>query len=180
MPVWASAAIAGVLGLLGYAVGNAGAYALTQRLDPTLQTVVRNRYILGGLIVVGGLLLAKKKPLIGAGLAAGGAAALAGTQLSLALGNVIDMKTTAPTTTTTTAPTTQKGMGAVFANNMRGYARAMGAVYGQTMRGYQRAMGAMSPAMGAVYGQNMMGMGNLPNPTGAPWHEPGPFGYGGH
>lgn len=181
------AAVAGVLGLVGYALGNAGAYAVTQRMDPTLQTVVRNRYILGGLIFVGGLLLVKKSPMIGAAVAAGGIGAAAGTQLSVALGNIIDLPTqpaTPAATATTPAPaaaaTTQKGlqraMGAVFANNMRGMTPQMAAVYAQNMR-------ALGPRMGAVYANNMMGMGAgapLPNPTGNPWAHAGPFGYGGH
>lgn len=87
------AGLAAALGLGAFALATDGSFALTQRTDPTLATLIRNRRIVGGVVTVGGLLLAAfASPVLGAGLAAGGLAALAGTEASLALGHVIDKK----------------------------------------------------------------------------------------
>ncbi len=87
------AGLAAGLGLVTYAVGTDGSFALTQRMDPTLATLDRNRMIGGGVLTAVGLALAAfVSPILGAGVAAGGLAALAGTQVSNALGHLIDKK----------------------------------------------------------------------------------------
>jgi hypothetical protein len=89
--MWATAGLAAIAGLASYAVFGAGSFALTQRLDPTMATLERNRYIAGGFATVLGIgVAALASPVIGAGLAAGGLVALAGTDLYLAIGKVID------------------------------------------------------------------------------------------
>lgn len=87
------AGLAATLGLGGYALATEGAFAITQRVDPSMGSLLRNRYIAGGVFTAAGLALAAfSSPVLGAGLAAGGLAALAGTQLTLALGSVLDKK----------------------------------------------------------------------------------------
>lgn len=90
VPMWAMAAIGSVLGLVAFTAVSAGTFALTQRLDPSLNTLIRNRRIAAGLFTVGGVALAFVSPILGAGVAAGGLAVLAGTEASLALGHLID------------------------------------------------------------------------------------------
>lgn len=138
------AGLAAGLGLVTYAVGTDGAFALTQRTDETLKTLERNRMILGGVLTVGGLALAAfASPVLGAGVAAGGLAALAGTQASLALGHVLD-KTNADGSLQTAK------LSGVFA----GGRQRLGAVFND--RGRQQ--------LGAVFdggAQVMTGMGNF-------------------
>jgi hypothetical protein len=97
IPTWAMAGLAAAAGLVTYAVGQAGSFALTQRLDPSRSTLDRNRYIGFGLLTAAGLALAAftKHPMLGAGVTAGGLMGLGGTELSLAIGKVID-KTEGP------------------------------------------------------------------------------------
>lgn len=170
IPMWAQAAIAAVVGIGVYAIVSDGAFAITQRTDPSMNTLPRNRYILGGLAVAAGLgLVVMGKPLYGAAIAAAGAVGSGlGTQASLALGKVLDK----PLATTQTT----KGIGAVYAQNLSG----MGAVYAQNLSGMgaYRALGAYQP-MGAVYSQSMRGLGSytrmgdfVPN---APWQSVNPF-----
>lgn len=91
IPPWALAGLAGLAGLAAYAVTGAGSFALTQRMDPSMATLERNRYIAGGLAAAAGLGVAMfGSPVIGAGLLGGGLVALAGTDLYLAIGKVID------------------------------------------------------------------------------------------
>jgi hypothetical protein len=45
IPIWAQAGIAAGLALATYAGVSAGSFALTQRLDPSLATLERNRYV---------------------------------------------------------------------------------------------------------------------------------------
>jgi len=120
LPIWAMAGLAGLAGL-----ANAGSFALTQRTDPSLATLQRNRYIAGGLMAAAGVALAFVSPVIGAGVAAGGFASLFGSQLAIAAGNVLDKKTTP-------APQTVKGIAysgihGVFGPPMQG-------VYGDAVR----------------------------------------------
>ena len=136
-----------------------------------MQTMGRNRYLIAGAVVVGGLLLAKKHPAIGVGLAGGAAAMAIGSPIALAILKVIPAYAVSPST-----PQTVSGIGQVFANNMRGlgpvmsgYSAAMGQVFANNMRG-------LAPAgIGQVFANNMRGMGNAA-PL-APWQTPGPFGY---
>jgi hypothetical protein len=158
LPKWAIGALAVALAAAGYAVVNAGSYALTQRLDPSLDTAVRNRYIASALCIGGGLLLASKSPLLGIGLAAGGAIAAVGSKVTALLSSVVDSGGT----------DAAKKIGAVY-GQMGAYAPYMGAVYGNNMAGYERQMGRM----GAVYANNLSGLGNYVPP--APWHAAGPF-----
>ncbi len=168
IPQWAKVGLAAVLGVGVYALVTDGAFAIAQRLDPSMGTVERNRYILGGVAFIGGVALAlTKSPLFGAVIAGAGAIGALGTKASLALGHVLDKPLPGATTTTT------KGLGAVYGQDMR-------AVYGQDMRGigaYQpmgayAQLGAYQP-MGAVYGQDMRGIGDYVPP--APYMVPTPF-----
>lgn len=164
LPGWAQIAIAGTLAVAGYAAVGAGAYALTQRLDPSMQTHIRNRYILSGLGLAGGIYLAKKKPLLGVALAGGALAAVFGPMLALKLGEFIDKP----------SAVSKQGLGEVFATNLQGY---------QSMQGYSSQMGSYAPqlgmgevfgqSMGAVYGQSMGAFAPAATP---PWQQSTPFG----
>jgi hypothetical protein len=109
-------------------------------MDPTLNTLQRNRYISGTLFTLGGLALAAfVSPLLGAGLAAGGLAALVGTQLSFAIDPIFQLGAapaggSPPATQTAAAPTTQ-GLGAVFQGNRQ----MLGAVF----QGDRQMLGAV-------------------------------------
>lgn len=134
VPTWAMAGLAALAGLAAYALTNAGTFAATQRLDPSLATLQRNRYIAGALVTAGGVALALVSPLLGAGLAAGGLASLFGTQAALAVGKVIDKQ-----------PETKKiagvfpaQMGGVFNAPQLGPGRMQG-VYGQQLGDYAAA-----------------------------------------
>jgi len=161
MPPWATAGIAAALGLAAYAVASAGSFAITQRTDPTLKDLLQNRYIISGLIAAGGLFLAyKKHPILGAGVAGGALASMLGSKLTLALGEIVDVK-----------PATPAKMSAVYNSDM-------GLVYGQDMAGYQmgdgyESVGGYLPeagGVGAVYSQNMQGF-----TPAAPWSSGNPF-----
>lgn len=164
LPSWAKYGLAALLAVAGYAVVSAGSFALTQRLDPSLETVARNRYIAAGAVtLIGlGLALAGGMPVIGLALAAGGAVAGVGTKAALLLGDVLDKRPAAQ----------MNGMGAVI-NAATGR---------QKMNGYSQRMAGMLPpfnlGIGAVYGQNMAGMGAI-NARGVPplppWVGGGPF-----
>lgn len=146
-----------LVGLAAYGVVSAGAFAVTQRMDPTLNSLIRNRYILGGLGGLAGVALAVKgHPLVGVGVAAGALGAVFGAPLAIAIGNVVDKPS---------APATVTGLGAVYAQNLQGYDQ-IGAVYAQNLK-------ALAPAnMGAVYAQNL---GDFA--PSAPWMQQTPFGY---
>lgn len=155
--------IAALVGILGYAAPTALAYSITQRTDSSMGTLLRNRYILSGIAFLAGIFVARKHPIIGTALAAGGAVSALGSKTAIAIGTVTDKKDAAATS----------GLAAVFGQNMQGYAPAMNgyapamaAVYGQNMSGYQLGMSA-------VYGQNMQGMGH-PGMT-PPWRNENPF-----
>ena len=97
IPNWALAGLAGIAGLAAYAVSGAGSFALTQRIDPSMASLERNRYIAGGLAAALGLGVAiYASPVLGAGILAGGVVGLAGTDLYLALGKVLDKAPAAP------------------------------------------------------------------------------------
>jgi hypothetical protein len=154
LPVYAQAGIAAGLAVLAFAVSSAGAYALTARLDPSLATLARNRNILGGAAVLGGLALAmKKSPIFGAGLAAGGAVALAGATIGIKLTELLQPKPAA------------SGGGTPI-----GDYRPMGQVYGNMGEVYQ--IGAYAPQLGDV-GQVFGNMGSVM--PGAPWQSENPF-----
>ena len=94
--MWAMAGLAAGLGLVTYAVGQAGSFAITQRTDPSRATLDRNRYIGFGVLTAAGMAIAAfASPILGAGVAAGGLMGLGGTELALALGRVVD-KTEGP------------------------------------------------------------------------------------
>jgi hypothetical protein len=105
IPAWALAGLAALGGLAAFAVSGAGSFALTQRIDPSMATLERNRYIAGGLATVAGLAVAAftEQKILGAGIAAGGLVGLAGTDLYLAIGKVIDKAPTAPAAAPTKA-----------------------------------------------------------------------------
>lgn len=159
LPSWAKFGLAALVGILAYGVTSALTFSLTQRLDPKLDTLLRNRRILGGLAIVAGALVGiKKSPTFGAAIAAGGAASAFGTPIALAIGKVTD-----------------KPMSAVFRQDMQGYDQLggyapVGAVYGQNMLG----MGGYRPVgnIGAVYAQNMGSFAPQP-----PWTVANPFQY---
>ena len=96
IPTWAMAGLASVAGLAAYAVFGAGSFALTQRMDPSMASLERNRYIAGGIATALGLGLSFVSPVLGAGVMAGGLVGLAGTDLYLAIGKVIDKAPEAP------------------------------------------------------------------------------------
>lgn len=111
LPLWATVGLAGLGGLLSFAVYGAGSFALTQRLDPSMKTLDRNRYIGGAMAtVLGGAVALLASPVIGAGLFAGGLIGAVGTDLYLALGKVLD-KAPAASTTPSTTPTQQTTKG---------------------------------------------------------------------
>lgn len=162
IPSWAKYGLALVLAVAGYAVVSAGSFALTQRLDPTLDTVARNRYLAAGAFTLLGLGLAifGGMPVLGLGLAAGAAVSGIGTKASLLLGDVLDKRPA------------MAGLGAVI-NSATGRQRMAG--YGQRMAGM---LPPFNLGIGAVYGQNMAGMGAI-NARGVPplppWTGGGPF-----
>lgn len=154
LPLWAMAGLAALLGLAAYGVAGAGSFALTQRLDPSLGTLERNRYVAAGLFTLAGIGLAFKSPLLGAGLAAGGLVSGAGAKLAIALGKVLDKKPAASDTP------------------IAGY-EALQGVYGnigayEAMQGVYGNIGGYLPMQG-VYGN----IGDfVPAP---PWQGANPF-----
>lgn len=148
MPTWLAVILASGLGLVTFAVGTDGSFALTQRTDATLQTLDRNRMIVSGVLTAGGLALACfAKPgstvqlLLGCGVAAGGLASLGGTQVSNALGHLID-KHNPDGSLQTAQPAAQKA--------------AQKSLNGVFEGGNQRLGGVFGPAgnqqLGAVFG----------------------------
>jgi hypothetical protein len=150
LPLWAEALLASGLAVAGYAVIHVAATGVTQHTDPSFATLPRNRNIVAGAAVIGGILLAmKKSPIFGAALAASGAVAALGTGLTLKMTNLLP------------AP---KQMSAVYADNLA-------AVYADNMAGYQSVAGLLP--MQAVMSQDMRGIGFVPQ---APWENGGsPF-----
>ncbi len=128
--------------MLAYALLASGSYALTQRLDPSLATLDRNRYVGSALAVIGGAVLSAKHPAIGAALAAAGATAAGGMAVAVQLGKVIQKP---PTTTT-------QGLGEVYAPG------ELGAVYSGDQ------LGAVYDGMGSL---GAIASGYEPSP---PWH----------
>lgn len=145
--MWVDAGLGAALGLAAYAIANEGAFALTQRLDPTMATLVRNRYIAGAVLTAGGLALAAfESPVLGTGLAAGGLAALAGVQLVGLLGKVLDKPAAATPAAAPlqaqTNPTTTKGIfGTDGRQQFQGIFNPMGQ---QTFQGLFNAAGQQS------------------------------------
>lgn len=135
--MWAEAFLGAGLGLAAYAIANEGAFALTQRLDPTMATVVRNRYIAGGLLLGGGILLALESPVLGTGMAAGGLAALAGVQLVGLLGKVLDKPVAAlpPGSQAQINPGTSGIRGLMNANGQQSFAGLLNAQGQQSFGG---------------------------------------------
>ncbi|MDB4884471.1 MAG: hypothetical protein JWL95_3237 [Gemmatimonadetes bacterium] len=133
-PIWAWAIVGGGVALVANAVVNAGSFAVTQRIEPKLETLVRNKAIVGVVVGLGGALLALCSPasrwplVIGAGIAGGGLIAAAGAPLGFAIGKVIDAPLPAA------APL--KGLGAVYDGGQQRF----GAVYDQ---GGQQQLGAV-------------------------------------
>lgn len=154
-------AIAGVAGVLAYLATLAGTYFATKDM---LTQGPRNRKIAGiGVAVLGVFLLAKKKPLAAAAIAAGGLLGAFADQLTLQLLRYLPAKSSDSQQSAVYA----NDMRAVFANDMRGLLPVgqMNAVYANDMRGMAGMAG-----IGAGYGQ----IGALvPRP---PWENPGPFG----
>lgn len=153
LPPWAMAGVAAGLALVSFVAVSAGSYALTQKSDPTLKNLERNRYLAAGLAGVGGAILAmKKSPLMGAAVAAGALVSALGIKATLAV-----QKSLASSASSSDVPAGTSGLGAY--HQIAGY-EPIGAVYGN-MAG-----------MGAVYG-NMAGMGAMaPAP---PWIGSNPF-----
>jgi hypothetical protein len=96
LPMWAVAGLAGLAGLGAYVVAQAGSYVATQHLDPTMADYTRNRRILSGLLAAGGVGVAALlgSPVIGAGIAAGALASLAGTEAYQAVGLALGKSST--------------------------------------------------------------------------------------
>lgn len=140
------AGLGAALGLLTYGIANDGSFAITQRTDPTLATLQRNRYIVSGVLTVAGLALAAlASPILGCGVAAGGLASLAGTQLSLAMGKVLDKKNAdGSLQTAQPAAPAIKGLGAVY----DGQQQQFGALFTQG----QQQFGALYDGGGQLFG----------------------------
>ncbi len=147
------AGIAGIAGLAVYAVAGAGSFALTQRIDPTMATLERNRYIAGGVATAVGLGVAMfVSPIVGAGIAGGGLVALAGTDLYLALGKVLDKAPAAGATPATPPATPQvKGLGGLF----QGGTQQLG--IGGLYRGGSQQIGDVDQWQPAYASQNRYG-----------------------
>lgn len=170
LPGWAQAGLAVMLGLAGYVVVNAGSAAISQRIDPSLSSMARDRYIAAAVVGVGGVALAFVNPLFGVALLAASVIAVGGAKLSMLAGGVLDKK---------------PALGAVFdaggRQQMGGYNQIAGylpvgmqAVYGQDMAA------VYGQDMAAVYGQDMAGMGAINGGRGGfmpkpPWARGGPF-----
>ncbi len=149
LPKWALAALAAAVGLGAFALANDGSFAITQRTDPTLASLERNRYIVGGAFTVAGLLLAAfASPLFGAGLAAGGLAAFAGTPLSLMLGKVLDKTNPDGSLQRAQLPEGQKVAGVFDASNG---VQQLGAVYSNDQQMIGGVYGNGAQLIGGVY-----------------------------
>lgn len=150
IPAWALAGLAGALGVAVYAIGQAGSFAITQRTDPSRATLDRNRYIGFGVLTAIGIGLAafsksETVKLLAVGVTGGGLVGLAGTELSLALGRVID-KTDAPAKLSTTG---------VFANGQQQF----GAVYGGGRQQFGAVFGGGQQQFGNIYDNASMAGG---------------------
>lgn len=73
IPVWAMGLLAGLAGVAAYTVLSVGTFQITKAMDPKLEGLERNRYIIGIAGTIGGVALAFVSPLIGAGIAASSA-----------------------------------------------------------------------------------------------------------
>lgn len=103
--------------------------AATYYASKDVQTQSRNKKIAAGvLFAVAALVVAKKRPIIAAGIAAGAALAAFGDYATLKMMQYLPQKS-GGTTTAGLVP-----LGAVYEQNMRGYDQ-MGAVYEQNMQG---------------------------------------------
>lgn len=98
IPAFAMAGLAMLAGLGAYVVANAGSYALTQKIDPTMNTLIRNRRLAGGLAALGGLAAAFfGMPLVGVAVAAGGLVTLGGTEATVQVTKLLQPKPQATT-----------------------------------------------------------------------------------
>lgn len=149
---WMKTLVAAAIGAVTMGVVSAGAYAVTQRRDPSMASLQKTSQIAAALAIVAGIWWAKKKSALqGAAVATAGAALLVSTKIAGIVGSAIS-KPTSP------------AMAAVY-GNMGAYARQMGA-YSPQMGAYARQMGHVGAVygnvngLGAVYG-NVSGMGAL-------------------
>jgi hypothetical protein len=138
--------IAGAAGVGAYLAALAGSYYITK----DTATAGRNRKIVGvAIAALGAVFVAKKKPLIGAAVAAAGLLAAFGDFLTMKLIQYLPQKASPSATTSGIAALLPaQTMNAVYADNMS-------AVYAENMAGYEQ-IGDIMPA--------------------APWTQPGPFG----
>lgn len=136
----------------GAVLGFAGSFAAAQLVtkDPATQGD-RNRLIAGVLGGAAGAMIAKKKPMLGIGIAAGSVLAAIGGYVFLALAKYL------PSPSGTTS--------AVFADNMMGYRQVLGALgpADQILSGYEQQLGA-------VFADNMSGYDPV-----APWKVATPY-----
>lgn len=122
----------------------------------------RNRKILGGLAIAGGLYLAQKHPLMGLGIAAGGALSGFGNMIMLQVLKLLPPKQN--------GQTALKGIGAVAYDNMS-------AVAYDNLAALQLEAGR---PMGAVAYDNLAGWESMGDPIPpAPWESDSPFGDNG-
>ncbi len=120
----------------------------------------RNRKILGGLAIAGGLYLAQKHPLMGLGIAAGGALSGFGNMIMLQVLKLLPPKQN--------GQTALKGLGAVAYDNMS-------AVAYDNMAALQLE-GRTPIGMGAVAYDNLAGWESLGDPIPPPpWDSDSPF-----
>lgn len=160
------AAAAASLGLVTYAIGQAGSFALTQRTDPSRATLDRNRYIGFGVLTAIGLgVAAFASPMLGAGIAAGGLMGLGGTELSLALGRVVD-KTEGPAAKLAGLYTDRQQFAAVYGGGGEqrfsavydGGGQHFGGIFGADGRQAGLALG--SGGMGSTFAGGSQSFGN--------------------
>lgn len=124
----------------------------------------RNRKILGAIAIGGGLYLAQKHPLIGLGIAAGGALSGFGNMIMLQVLQLLPPKSTGQTALAPGGVT--KALGAVAYDNMA-------AVYSDNMQALQLEAGR---PMGAVAYENMHGWEAMGDPVPPPpWDSDNPF-----
>lgn len=95
IPVWAMGLLAGLAGLATYTVLSVGTFQITKAMDPKLAALERNRYIIGGAGILGGVALAFVSPLIGAGIAGASAVFALGTPAVNATAKLFEPKPTA-------------------------------------------------------------------------------------
>lgn len=144
------AAIGLAVGAAAFVLSDVVTYYVTKDMAAHGQ---RNRKIVGALAVGGGLYLARKHPLIGLGLAAGGLLSGFGNMLMLSVLKILPAK--GPSAVGAVA---YQDMAAIATNNMQGYQLEAG-----------------SP-LGAVAYQDMAGWETMGDPVpAAPWENDGPF-----